>query len=545
MPGDHAQAALETPPATGAAGAEAVFSVSDRPSRTLAPEGETVAGARKARIRWDPGLATGGLKGVGAVLGTPAALPTRESGRKRGEHQTGAGRPPPATGGFRPSPSDRGEVRGGEDAGEADACPREAAGFPEQDGGCLNDGDLHHARGDRPMGRGVGEGDKTAAIGGNGGRGCKPSCMGAAPQGLPVPVPAPDTPSAKKGFKPDKGSAEAPHPEESEAVPTPPTSRRARPTIGWDSSRVSNLRASSVSPTLGGGGAGDGDSVQPGVVRLPSMPPPQSGFKMTAGEGQAEGPSVGGSMRRGLGQHRVGREGRAGHGSRHEGGGDDEKGCRDEDEGQGAWCRIVDTDTSAAEAAEATEEAKLSGLPSSLASTPAACDAAAAALERGPMPAGVGWNPSRVGDKRVPAPIRNEFVCAEARKARGRRRRKATPGQGSGERCGAKRGGRGTRATKGKARAGAVGAREEEGGRRGAAKARVVEGRGTARRELPLRIRALLSYAAKERGIDLRRWFDVRGEGAGIERNGPDEDLERAGRGRSGREGTRQAGYGE
>ena len=96
----------------------------------------------------------------------------------------------------------------------------------------------------------------------------------------------------------------------------------------------------------------------------------------------------------------------------------------------------------------------------------------------------VGWNPSRVGNPAVPAPV--EHVVAAVRVAEaGVVKAEATPGRDSG----------------------------------GAAMVRRVTSQGaggrSAQGEMPLQLRAVLLYASAQRGIDLRRWFDLGGTGEG------------------------------
>lgn len=115
----------------------------------------------------------------------------------------------------------------------------------------------------------------------------------------------------------------------------------------------------------------------------------------------------------------------------------------------------------------------------------AGAEAATAAKPR------IGWNASRVGNPIVPAPVTNEAsapaVAGVAEVA--------------------------TAVTAAVAVAGRTVAGREGGDERAAA-AVVDEGGVARRREVPLQLRAVLLYASTQRGIDLRKWFNLGGDGA-------------------------------
>ncbi|CAM9357142.1 unnamed protein product, partial [Laminaria digitata] len=111
----------------------------------------------------------------------------------------------------------------------------------------------------------------------------------------------------------------------------------------------------------------------------------------------------------------------------------------------------------------------------------------------------VGWNSSRVGNPAVPAPVKHVVAAAGVAEAGVAEARVAE--------------------------AGATAGRVDTGGG-SAAEQRVAAGRGTGGRrssvqpEVPLQLRAVLLYASAQRGIDLRRWFDLGGAGEGGDREG-------------------------
>lgn len=129
---------------------------------------------------------------------------------------------------------------------------------------------------------------------------------------------------------------------------------------------------------------------------------------------------------------------------------------------------------------------------SPLASTPAAADAAAAALERGPAPIRVGWN--RVGNPAIPATVRNS---AQVNTAKAQQPLAAAQSDGSTARRPKTNGDSGMEGRQTVAPESARGAAEERDG--------VLE--------VPLQVRAVLLYASTHRGIDLRKWFDVGEDG--------------------------------
>ena len=93
----------------------------------------------------------------------------------------------------------------------------------------------------------------------------------------------------------------------------------------------------------------------------------------------------------------------------------------------------------------------------------------------------VGWNASRVGNPAVPAPVRHVVAAAGVAEA------EATAGH-------------------------------DAGGGGGAVERRVAgQGAGgrSAQGEVPLQLRAVLLYASAQRGINIRKWFDLGGVGDG------------------------------
>ncbi|CAB1109815.1 unnamed protein product [Ectocarpus sp. CCAP 1310/34] len=107
----------------------------------------------------------------------------------------------------------------------------------------------------------------------------------------------------------------------------------------------------------------------------------------------------------------------------------------------------------------------------------------------------VGWNPSRIGNPAIPAPVMN---C----RAAGAKEAEAASAVA-------------TEVTAAVAVAGR-GAARRGGGGEGAANVGNGDGGGGVRRaEVPLHLRAVLLYASTQRGIDLRKWFDLGGGGDG------------------------------
>lgn len=160
-------------------------------------------------------------------------------------------------------------------------------------------------------------------------------------------------------------------------------------------------------------------------------------------------------------------------------------------------------------------------LVSPLASTPAAADAAAAAVERGPAPMRIGWSASRVGNPAIPALTSNVVArnvtrkkppapstAAAAASVTGRRLVDDTKGGGPSE----------TGEREGKA------VKVYSGGDSG--------GGSLAHGRVPVQLKAMLLYASTCRGIDLRKWFDVASDG-GVE-DGGECDRGAAGRVRVG-----------
>ncbi|CAM9205580.1 unnamed protein product, partial [Ectocarpus sp. 8 AP-2014] len=107
----------------------------------------------------------------------------------------------------------------------------------------------------------------------------------------------------------------------------------------------------------------------------------------------------------------------------------------------------------------------------------------------------VGWNPSRIGNPAIPAPVMN---C----RASGAKEAEAASAVA-------------TAVTAAVAVAGR-GATKRGGAGEGAATVGNGDGGGGVRRaEVPLHLRAVLLYASTQRGIDLRKWFDLGGGGDG------------------------------
>eukprot|EP00904_Undaria_pinnatifida_P005521 jgi/Undpi1/2099/HiC_scaffold_12.g05485.m1 len=181
----------------------------------------------------------------------------------------------------------------------------------------------------------------------------------------------------------------------------------------------------------------------------------------------------------------------------------------------------VPTITAATAAADAASAAALS----TLATAPVDTSATAGAFEpRGGRPktgSSVGWNASRVGNPAVPAPVQHMVMAAAAvSEPRGGR-----PKTSSSVGWNASRVGNPTVPAPIQHVVAVTGAAEAEvAAGRDAARGAAVEkrgvvgkgaGGGSAQGEVPLQLRAVLLYASAQRGINLRKWFDLGGAGEG------------------------------
>lgn len=181
----------------------------------------------------------------------------------------------------------------------------------------------------------------------------------------------------------------------------------------------------------------------------------------------------------------------------------------------------VPTITAATAAADAATAAALS----TLATAPVDTSATAGAFEpRGGRPktgSSVGWNASRVGNPAVPAPVQHMVMAAAAVSEPRGGRPKTSISVG----WNASRVGNPTVPAPIQHVVAVTGAAEAEvaagrdAARGGAVEKRGVVGKGagggSAQGEVPLQLRAVLLYASAQRGINLRKWFDLGGAGEG------------------------------
>ncbi|CAN0160391.1 unnamed protein product [Pylaiella littoralis] len=116
----------------------------------------------------------------------------------------------------------------------------------------------------------------------------------------------------------------------------------------------------------------------------------------------------------------------------------------------------------------------------------------------------IGWNASRVGDPAVPAPVMNFSAATVPTAAEA------------------------AAAVANAVTAAVAVARRDVAGSGTVGEAAAAAARVRRREEVPLQLRAVLLYACTQRGLDLRKWFDVGRGGGGEEEEGEGEEEEEA-----------------